>query len=140
MNEYFNETIKLAKKSLKYGDVPIGAIVVKDGIIIGKGYNTREKHENVLGHAEINAINMASKRLNNWNLNGCELYVTLKPCSMCMEIIKQSRITNVYYLTDKLSSKHEFNQTKIEKCNNSEMSKEYLELLQSFFKNLREKK
>ena len=140
MNGYFNETIKLAKKSLKYGDVPIGAIVVKDGIIIGKGYNTREKHENVLGHAEINAINMASKGLNNWNLNGCELYVTLKPCSMCVEIIKQSRITNVYYLTDKLPSKHEFNQTKMEKYNNNEMSKEYLELLQSFFKNLREKK
>ena len=140
MNEYFNETIKLAKKSLKYGDVPIGAIIVKDGIIFGKGYNTREKHENVLGHAEINAINMASKRLNNWNLNGCELYVTLKPCNMCMEVIKQSRISNVYYLVDKLSSKREFNNTNIEKFTNASLSQEYLELLQSFFKNLREKK
>ena len=140
MNEYFNETIKLAKKSLKNSDVPIGAIIVKNGIIIGKGYNTREKLENILGHAEINAINMASKKLNNWNLSGCELYVTLKPCNMCMEVIKQSRISKVYYLVDKLPSKREFEQTIIEKYNNNDMNDEYLELLQSFFKNLREKK
>ena len=140
MDKYFEEIIKLSKKSLKYGDVPIGAIIVKDGVIIGKGYNTREKRESVLGHAEINAINMASKNLNNWNLNGSDLYVTLKPCSMCMEVIKQSRITNVYYLLDKLSTKHEFDQTIIKKYENDEMSKIYLEILQSFFKNLREKK
>lgn len=140
MDKYFEEIIKLSKKSLKYGDVPIGAIIVKDGVIIGKGYNTREKRESVLGHAEINAINMASKKLNNWNLNGSDLYVTLKPCSMCMEVIKQSRITNVYYLLDKLSTKHEFDQTIIKKYENDEMSKIYLEILQSFFKNLREKK
>ena len=72
MDKYFEEIIKLSKKSLKYGDVPIGAIIVKDGVIIGKGYNTREKRESVLGHAEINAINMASKKLNNWNLNGSQ--------------------------------------------------------------------
>ena len=140
MDKYFEEIIKLSKKSLKYGDVPIGAIIVKDGVIIGKGYNTREKRESVLGHAEINAINMASKKLNNWNLNGSDLYVTLKPCSMCMEVIKQSRITNVYYLLDKLSTKHEFDQTIIKKYENDEMSKIYLEILKSFFKNLREKK
>lgn len=140
MDKYFEEIIKLSKKSLKYGDVPIGAIIVKDGVIIGKGYNTREKRESVLGHAEINAINMASKKLNNWNLNGSDLYVTLKPCSMCMEVIKQSRITNVYYLLDKLSTKHEFDQTIIKKYENDEMNKLYLEILQSFFKNLREKK
>lgn len=140
MDKYFEEIIKLSKKSLKYGDVPIGAIIVKDGVIIGKGYNTREKQESVLGHAEINAINMASKKLNNWNLNGSDLYVTLKPCSMCMEVIKQSRITNVYYLLDKLSTKHEFDQTIIKKYENDEMNKLYLEILQSFFKNLREKK
>ena len=140
MDKYFEEIIKLSKKSLKYGDVPIGAIIVKDGFIIGKGYNTREKRESVLGHAEINAINMASKKLNNWNLNGSDLYVTLKPCSMCMKVIKQSRITNVYYLLDKLSTKHEFDQTIIKKYENDEMSKIYLEILQSFFKNLREKK
>lgn len=140
MDKYFEEIIKLSKKSLKYGDVPIGAIIVKDGVIIGKGYNTREKRESVLGHAEINAINMASNKLNNWNLNGSDLYVTLKPCSMCMEVIKQSRITNVYYLLDKLSTKLEFDQTIIKKYENDEMSKIYLEILQSFFKNLREKK
>lgn len=140
MDKYFEETIKLAKKSLEYEDVPIGAIVVKDGIIIGKGYNTREKEENILGHAEINAIIMASKMLNNWNLSECELYVTLKPCSMCMEIIKQSRITNVYYLLDKLTTKHEFDQTIVKKSENESISKEYLNILQDFFKNLREKK
>ena len=140
MNKYFEETIKLAEKSLKSKDVPIGAIVVKDNVIVGKGYNTREKKQNIMGHAEINAIIMASKVLNNWNLSNCELYVTLKPCNMCMEIIKQSRIKKVYYLLEKLPNKREYDQTIIEKSEDGHLTEDYLSILQSFFKNLREKK
>ena len=140
MNKYFEETIKLAKKSIKSKDVPIGAIVVKDNVIVGKGYNTREKKQNIMGHAEINAIIRTSKLLNNWNLSNCELYVTLKPCNMCMEIIKQSRIKKVYYLLEKLPNKREYDQTIIEKSEDGHLTEDYLSILQSFFKNLREKK
>ena len=105
MHDNIDFIIKESLISLDYKDVPIGAIIVKDGKIISSAYNTREKDQNVLGHAEINAIIDAQKKLNNWNLNGCDLYVSLKPCSMCSEIIKQSRISNVYYLVDKPEEK-----------------------------------
>ena len=99
--EIFNILMENTNKSLENNDVPVGAVIVKDGNVLAFGYNTREKDQNVLGHAEINAILEAQKILNNWNLSGCDLYVTLVPCSMCLEIIKQSRIDNIYYLLDK---------------------------------------
>lgn len=139
MKNLYKECIDLAKKSVKCGDIPVGAIIVKDGIIIGKGYNTREKDYNILGHAEINAIINASKKINNWNLSDSEMYVTLKPCSMCMEIIKQSRIKNVNYLLDKPDHKKEFYKTKFKKIDENDYNDEYLKILQSFFKKLREK-
>ena len=77
--------------------------------------------------------------MNNWNLDGCDMYVTLKPCSMCMEIIKQSRIRNVYYLLDKPSSKKEFSKTKFREITEINYKEEYLAILQNFFKKLREK-
>jgi len=135
--EYIDLLIELANKSLEFGDVPIGAIIVKDRNIIGKGYNTREKDNNILGHAEVNAIKEASKYLNRWNLSDCKLYVSLKPCSMCLEVIKQSRISNVYYLVEKLEYKKEFNKTKVVKLDNENKEKEYLNNLQNFFKKLR---
>ena len=92
MQKYVNDIINLSKKSLKSNDVPVGAIIVQNGEIIATGYNTREKSNDILGHAEINAIKKATKKINNWNLSMCDLYVTLKPCSMCMEIIKKCRI------------------------------------------------
>lgn len=101
MGDYLTKIIELSKKSLESGDVPIGAIIVKDGQIIGEGYNTREKNNDVMGHAEINAIKDASKKLNNWNLQESVMYVTLKPCSMCLSVIRESRIDFVYYLLDK---------------------------------------
>lgn len=141
MDEHFsNYIIELAKKSCETGDVPIGAIVTYDNRIIGEGFNTREKDQNVFGHAEINAILAASKNINNWNLADCDLYVTLKPCSMCMEVIKQARIKNVYYLLDKPSNKKEFAKTNFIDCSNNSKSNEYLEILSTFFKDLREKK
>ena len=107
MGDYLTKIIELSKKSLESGDVPIGAIIVKDGQIIGEGYNTREKNNDVMGHAEINAIKDASKKLNNWNLQGSVMYVTLKPCSMCLSVIRESRINFVYYLLDKPEKKVE---------------------------------
>ena len=90
MNNNIDKIIKESKLSLDSMDVPIGAIIVKDGVLVASGFNTREKNQNVLEHAEINCIIKAQNIFNNWNLSGCDMYVTLKPCSMCTEIIKQS--------------------------------------------------
>jgi CMP/dCMP deaminase zinc-binding len=137
--ELIDKIIDNSKCSLSSSDVPVGALIIKDGVIIASGYNTREKNQNVLEHAEINAIREAQKIFNNWNFNGCDMYVTLKPCSMCMEVIKQARISNVYFLAEKPSSKVEFNRTNLVKINNDSKEKEYLEILSDFFKKLREK-
>ena len=137
--DLIDKIIDNSKCSLSSFDVPVGALIIKDGVIIASGYNTREKNQNVLEHAEINAIREAQKIFNNWNLNGCDMYVTLKPCSMCMEVIKQARISNVCFLAEKPSSKVEFNRTNLVKINNDSKEKEYLEILSDFFKKLREK-
>ena len=139
MDQYIKEIINLSGKSLKSEDIPVGAIIVKDGLIIGKGYNTREKRDDVLGHAEINAIRKASKKLGNWNLQGCSLYVTLIPCSMCMEVIKQCRIDKVYYLLDKPTNKKEFDKTIVKQIDSKEDIKNYNDILSKFFANLRVK-
>ncbi len=140
MNNNIDKIIKESKLSLDSMDVPIGAIIVKDGVLVASGFNTREKNQSVLGHAEINCILKAKEKLNNWNLSGCDMYVTLKPCSMCTEIIKQSRINNVYYLLDKPEEKKDFYKTRFEKLNEKNKEQEYLEILSNFFKELREKK
>lgn len=137
--EIFNILMENTNKSLENNDVPVGAVIVKDGKVLAFGYNTREKDKNVLGHAEINAILEAQKILNNWNLSGCDLYVTLVPCSMCLEIIKQSRIDTIYYLLDKPVSKKEFYKTKMQKINDASYENKYADILSDFFKKLREK-
>lgn len=139
MEDYLAKIIELSKKSLEYNDVPIGAIIVKDGKIIGEGYNTREKNQDVLGHAEINAIKDANKKINNWNLNGSVMYVTLKPCSMCLDVIRESRIDFVYFLLDKPEGKFQYSRTAIHNFDESSAKEEYLQILQDFFKKLREK-
>ena len=139
MGDYLTKIIELSKKSLESGDVPIGAIIVKDGKIIGEGYNTREKNNDVMGHAEINAIKDASKNLNNWNLQGSVMYVTLKPCSMCLSVIRESRVDFVYYLLDKSEKKFEYSRTAIHNFDDENAKEEYLRILQDFFKKLREK-
>lgn len=139
MLEYFEYILKLANNSLVTDDIPVGAIIVKNNEIIGEGWNTREKDNFILGHAEINAIKMASNYLNSWNLSDCELYVTLKPCSMCLEAIKQSRIKNVYYLLEKPSNKREFSKTLVNCINIDPLRINYERKLSDFFKKLREK-
>ena len=91
----YDELIKLIDKAIKKDEVPVAALIVKEGRIIAKAYN---KSASVLDHAEIICIKKASKKLHNWRLNDCELYVTLEPCDMCREVIKKSRIGKVYYI------------------------------------------
>ena len=94
----YDELDKLIDKAVKKNEVPIAALMVKEGEIIAKAYNKVNKSNNILGHAEIICIKKASKKLNNWRLNDCELYVTLEPCDMCREVIKKSRVGKVYYI------------------------------------------
>ena len=96
-NEYMNIAINEAKKALEKGEIPVGAIIVKDNIVIAMAHNTREESQNALEHAEINAIKKACEFLNNWRLDECDMYVTMEPCPMCCGAILQSRIKNVYF-------------------------------------------
>lgn len=93
--KYMKEAIKQAKKALALGEVPIGCVIVYEGKIIGRGYNRRNTDKNTLAHAEITAINKASKYIGDWRLEGCTLYVTLEPCQMCAGAIIQARIPEV---------------------------------------------
>lgn len=135
--KYIEECIKLAKIAFKKNEVPIGAIIVKNNKIISKGYNLREKKKDITAHAEILAIKKASKKLKSWNLSDCILYVTLKPCSMCENIISQSRIKEVYFLCEKLSYKKEYNKTTYQQINQKKKEEEYKYLLSIFFKDKR---
>lgn len=94
--------LKEADKAELIDEVPIGCVIVKDGKIIARGFNKRETMNDPTGHAEIIAIKKASKKLNDWQLIGCELYVTLEPCIMCSGAIIQSRIKRVVYGADDL--------------------------------------
>ncbi len=95
--KYMREAIKLAQESFDENEVPVGAVIVKDGNIIGVGRNRREKLNNALSHAEIEAINDACNNLKSWRLDGCDLYVTLEPCPMCAGAIINARINKVIY-------------------------------------------
>ncbi len=94
--KYMKEAIKQARKAMAIGEVPIGCVIVYNDKIIGRGYNRRMKDKNTLSHAELNAIKKASKVMNDWRLDGCEMYITLEPCQMCSGAIVQSRIKKVY--------------------------------------------
>ena len=93
--KFMKEAIRQAKKAYKIGEVPIGCIIVHDGKIIGRGYNRRTIDKNTLAHAEIQAIRKACKKMNDWRLEECTMYVTLEPCQMCSGAIVQSRMTRV---------------------------------------------
>lgn len=94
---YMRQALKEAEKAYKKGEAPVGAIVVKNGRIIARAHNLREKNNDPTAHAEILAIKKAAKKLGGWRLLGCELYVTLEPCTMCAGAIIQSRIENLYF-------------------------------------------
>ena len=94
--KYMDIAFEEAKKSFHQNEVPIGAVLVKNDKIIAKSHNNKEKKCCCLCHAELNVIKKASKKLKNWRLDDCEIYVTLDPCPMCASAIKQARISKVY--------------------------------------------
>ena len=141
--------LKEAKKANKKDEVPIGAVIVRDNKIIAKGYNKREKSKNAINHAEIVAIKRACRKLKDWRLENCEMYVTLKPCPMCAGAISNARIKRVYFGAEETNNKDNlceqiFSSTrlnhKVELVKLEEYSSICSELLSSFFKNHRQKK
>ena len=95
--DFMLRAVELAQKAYEMGEVPVGAVVVKDNRIIGEGYNFRESRQSALGHAEIMAIENACRTLGSWRLEGCTLYVTMEPCIMCTGAIINSRMERVVY-------------------------------------------
>ena len=93
---FMEQAYKEALKAYKKNEVPIGAVIVKDGKIIARGHNERELKQDATLHAEITAIRKACKKLNSWRLNDCDIYVTLEPCAMCAGALIQSRIKTLY--------------------------------------------
>ena len=96
-SEFMIRAIELARKAAAEGEVPVGAVIVKNGEIIGEGYNMREQKKNALSHAETEAINNACKKLGDWRLDDCTIYVTLEPCPMCAGAIVNARIKEVVF-------------------------------------------
>ena len=99
MNEYMEIALKEAQKAYKKGDVPVGAVIVKNGKVIAKAHNKKENKKVSTYHAEILVIEKACKKLKTWRLTECEMYVTLEPCLMCAGAILQSRIGKLYFST-----------------------------------------
>ena len=97
MQKFMKSALKEAQKSLQKDEVPIGAVIVKDGKVLSRAYNTRNASQNAINHAEILAISKACKKLKSWRLENCDIYVTLEPCPMCAGAILQSRIGKVIY-------------------------------------------
>jgi tRNA(adenine34) deaminase len=128
-DKFMREALEEAKKAFDKGDVPVGAVIVRGNEIIARAYNRREETKDVTDHAEIIAIRAACKHLNDWRLNGCIMYVTLEPCSMCLGAIKQSRIDKVIYGT---SNANEINGKPAEMCGGI-LEQECSDILKTFF-------
>lgn len=125
--------IKDLNKAKKRNEVPVAALVVFNNKIIAHSHNARISKNDVTAHAEVLAIKKAAKKLGDWRLNECDLYVTLEPCQMCCEIIKESRIKNVYYYVAKSEFKKGYNKTNFELLTNDSCDS-FQQLLSSFFK------
>lgn len=146
--DFMKYALNLARLSADEGEVPVGAIVVCDGKIVGEGRNRRETVKNALHHAEIEAINDACKNLGGWRLWKCDMYVTLEPCPMCAGAIINSRIKNVYFgASDEKNGAvvsaarlFDMNFTHKPLYEGGIMGEECAEILSSFFKNLRKQK
>ena len=146
--DYMKYALNLARQSAEEGEVPVGAIVVCDGKIVGEGRNRREIVKNALHHAEIEAINEACKNLGGWRLWKCDLYVTLEPCPMCAGAIINSRIKNVYFgATDmkngavvSAAQLFDMNFTHKPLYEGGILGEECAEILSTFFKDLRKQK
>ena len=144
--KYMRAALKQAEKALALGEVPIGAVIVSDGRIIGRGYNRRNTDHTTLAHAEITAIRKANKKVGDWRLEGCTLDVTLEPCQMCAGALVQSRIDRVVIGAPSFKSgcagtllnilqNNEFNHQIV--VESGLMREECTQILQTFFKDLR---
>lgn len=146
--DFMKYALELAKQSADEGEVPVGAIVVCDGKIVGEGRNRREVVKNALHHAEIEAIDNACKNLGGWRLWKCDLYVTLEPCPMCAGAIINSRIKNVYFgakdekngAVVSAAQLFDMNFTHKSLYEGGIMGDECAKILSDFFKDLRKKK
>lgn len=145
---FMREALKQARKAAKLGEMPVGAVVVRNGEIISRGYNKRETKKNALLHAEVIAIDKACKKLGGWRLPGCEMYVTLEPCPMCAGAILNSRIEQVYFgASDPKSgcAGTRMNLLDMNLCNyrtevhKGIMAEECSQLIRDFFRELRSK-
>ncbi len=147
--KYMRQALKLAKKAYALDETPIGAVIVKDGRIIARGYNRRNTDKSSVAHAEITAIRKACKITGDWRLEGCEMYVTLEPCQMCAGALVQCRIDKVYIgamnpkagcagsvinLLDIAGFNHRV------ETETGILGKECSELMSSFFRELRQRK
>ncbi len=147
-NRYMKEALTEAKKALLKNEVPVGAVIVKEKEIIARAHNLKESLNRVTAHAEILAIEQASKLLGTWHLEDCILYVTLEPCHMCMSAIIESRISRVVYgALDIKMGAHVSSRNRIDKKLQSELDivggileLDSQNLLKSFFKTLRNTK
>ena len=146
---FMKEAIRQAKKARALEEVPIGCVIVHEGKIIARGYNRRNTDKNTLSHAELNAIRKASKKLGDWRLEGCTMYVTLEPCQMCSGALVQSRIDEVVIgcMNPKAGCAGSvMNLLQIEgfnhqvKITEGVLEEECSEMLSAFFRELREKK
>lgn len=146
--KFMKQALKEARKAYEKEEIPIGAVIVKNGKVIARGYNEKEMKKNTLKHAELVAIEKASKKLDCWRLQDCDLYVTLEPCPMCMGAILNARIHTLYFGTEDPKSgacgsvvdltQYPFNhKLQVEK---GIMQQECANILTTFFKELRKKK
>lgn len=140
--KFMKEALKEAQKAYDKLEIPVGAVIVKNGKIISRAHNLKETKQTAIAHAEILAIQKANKKLNNWRLADCDIYVTLEPCDMCMGAILSSRIKNIYIgtLDPKKKEKIDINRYKEEYATNIEygiMQEKSEEILKNFFKDLR---
>ena len=145
---FMKKALKEAEKAYNKGEVPVGAVIVKDGKIISRGHNLKEIKKDTIMHAEIIAIEKASKKLDAWRLEKCDIYVTMDPCPMCMGAIINSRIRKIYYGIPDLKAgacgsvidltTYKFNH--IPTYEKNVLGEESKELLQKFFKELRSNK
>lgn len=147
--KFMKEALKEAKKAFDKEEVPVGAVIVKDGKIIARAHNLKETKKDTTNHAEIIAIQKASKKLEAWRLEDCEMYITLEPCAMCAGALIQSRIKKIYigtmdYKTGACGSilnlleDYKFNHTV--EIETGILQEECEKILKDFFKELRKKK
>ncbi len=146
---FMKEALRQARRALALDEVPIGCVIVKDGQIVARGYNRRNTDRNTISHAEMNAIRKASKKLGDWRLEGCTIYITLEPCQMCSGAIVQSRIDRcvIGAMNPKAGCAGSvMNLLQVERFNHQvEITRSVLEeecstMLSSFFQQLRKKK